>query len=66
MVAMVETREGTKVYVGEIDPAALPLTVMLIDPTQSAGAPSLRGQVKLAPVAVPFEGEPTWEDAAWQ
>ena len=66
MVAMVETREGTKVFVGEIDPAMLPLTVMLFDSKQPSETPGLRGKVKLVPVAVPFDAEPTWEDAAWQ
>jgi hypothetical protein len=66
MVAMVETREGTKVFVGEIDPAALPLTVMLYDAKQSGEKSGLRGQVKLVPLAIPYSDEPTWEDAAWQ
>ena len=66
MVAMVETRDGAQVFLGEIDRAALPLTVMLFDAKQSGEQAGLRGKVKLVPVAVPFDGEPTWEDAAWQ
>src|SRR5215211_3457120 len=52
MVAMVETRDGAQVFLGEIDPAALPLTVMLFDAKQTGEQAGLRGKVKLVPVAV--------------
>jgi|SwirhisoilCB3_FD_contig_31_4249274_length_263_multi_1_in_0_out_0_1 hypothetical protein len=65
MVAMLETREATTLYIGEIDPAALKL--MLLDSQRIAEPFAPSEAAKLLPgKASIYEDEPTWEDAAWQ
>jgi hypothetical protein len=66
MVAMVETMDGKAVFVGEVDPGLFPLTLKLVDPKAGKDEPPIYGKVKLFPLAVPVDAEPTWEDAAWQ
>lgn len=65
MVAMLETRDAATLFIGEIDPASLPLTVVLLDPRQDPEKPAVYSKVRLLPAAEPL-GDPTWEDAAWQ
>lgn len=70
MVAMFETREATALYVGEIDAAAVPFTLVLLDSSRIAKratiAAPVGGTFKLIAGEPGLEGEPTWEDAAWQ
>ena len=70
MVAMFEAREATALYVGEIDSAATPLTLVLLDGRRIAARPTgsvpAYGTVKLIASEPGLDGEPTWEDAEWQ
>ena len=70
MVAMIEAREATALYVGEIDAAAVPLTLVLLDGRtiavrQTGSVPALN-TIKVVANEPGLDGEPTWEDAAWQ
>jgi hypothetical protein len=70
MVAMFETREATALYVGEIVAASAPVTLVLCDARRiaepAADAQSLLSSIKVFSTGASPEGEPTWEDAAWQ
>ena len=69
MVAMIDPRSLSTMFVVERNAAAQPLTVTLVGPAQAgkSGQPGLYRVigVDVEPVGL-FEGEPTWEDAEWQ
>jgi hypothetical protein len=63
MVAMFETREAAALYVREIE--ATPFTLVLIDARRD-GEPVRLNTLKVLSAGAGLDGEPTWEDAAWQ
>ncbi|MCC6791038.1 MAG: hypothetical protein IT336_05090 [Thermomicrobiales bacterium] len=66
MVALFETRESTATYVGEVVAAASPLTLVICDARQLAEPQALLSTLKVFSTGSTPDGEPTWEDAAWQ
>lgn len=63
MVAMIDPRNVTTLYVVERDALERPLTVMVVDPS---GDPAVEERSLYRLVSVETAAEPTWEDAAWQ
>jgi hypothetical protein len=69
MVAMIDPRSVATMFVVERNAAAEPLTVVVLDAAgrkASAEPGKLYRLVGIDERANPYEGEPTWEDAAWQ